>query len=72
MPEDVRLSSDQIRLIENLTVQLQCTSDQVLAEEYTETTPEHARGYLECFMSSAADDKILVAYFVLRMVMLKA
>ena len=72
MPEDVRLSSDQMKLLSDLEVALKCTSDQVLAEEYTETTPEHARGYLECFMSSAADDKILVAYFVLRMVMLKA
>lgn len=67
MSEETRLSGKQMKMLSDLEVVLKCTSDQVLAEEYTETTPEHARGYLECFMSSDTDE-ILLAYFILRTV----
>lgn len=69
MSEETRLSGEQMKLLSDLEVALKCTSDQVLAEVYTETTPEHARGYLDCFVSTATDEKILLAYFILRMVM---
>ena len=69
MSEEVRLSGEQLKLLSDLEVAFKCTSDQVLAEEYTATTPEHARGYMECLISSAPNDKILLAYFIMRMVM---
>ena len=71
MSEDVRLSGEQMKLLLDISMILKSTSDQMLAEDYTDTTPAHARGYLECLVTSAPDDKILLPYFILKMIMKK-
>lgn len=67
MSEIVRLSGEQKKLLLNLSVALGRTADEMLAEQYDEVSPDHARGYLSCFSQSASDEKVLLAYFLLRM-----
>ena len=69
MCEISRLSGEQKKLLLDLSVALGKTADERLSEEYDETTPDHARGYLSCFSQSAPDDKVLLGYFVLRMIL---
>ncbi|MBO4335557.1 MAG: hypothetical protein J5846_06975 [Desulfovibrio sp.] len=67
MAEIIRLSGEQKKLLLNLSVALGKTADEMLAEQYDEVSPDFARGYLSGFSQSASDEKVLLAYFLLRM-----
>ena len=71
MTEIERLSGDQRKLLLNVSVAMGRTADEVLVEEYEETTPDHARGFLECFCQTAPEDKVLLTYFIVRMLLTK-
>ena len=71
MSEIFELSGEQRKLLLDLSVAMGTTSDVIQAEEMDRTTPEHARGFLECFCRSGRDDTVLLTYFVVRMLLTK-
>ena len=62
----IRLKEKDVKLLTQITCAIGRTSDIILAEEYQNTTVEHAKGYLEAIQRHGSARKILLAYFLLR------
>ena len=59
--------TDQERdLLLKISTSIMATSDVMLFDEYDNTTPEYARGYIKAFSKYSEDDRVLFIYFVMR------
>ena len=63
----VRISSKNRKILNNLTILTNNTSDEVLYKEYETTTADYARGYLSGLANTRSSQKVLLAYFMLKM-----
>ncbi len=72
MAESISLPDEHRRLLLDIAAAIGATSDELSAAKYESRSPEHARGYLEGFLENASDEKILLAYFLISLVMTKS
>ena len=63
----IRLSKRNRKILNSIAVLTNNTSDEVLYKEYENTTADYARGYLSGLANSGSSQKVLLAYFMLKM-----
>lgn len=69
MSDKISIPDQHRRLLLDIAAAIGATSDELAAGKFETGSPEHARGYLEGFLESASDEKILLAYSVVLLVL---
>ena len=65
------LTDQELNLLLQISYSISATSDAMLSEEYDNTTPEYARGYIKAFSRYSEDDRVLFVYFLMKHVFTK-
>ena len=63
------LTDQEQELLLQISCAISATSDVMLTEEYENTSPEYARGYLRAFAKYSEDDRVIFVYFLIRHVL---
>ena len=71
MSDKISIPDQHRRLLLDIAAAIGATSDELTAGKFEAGSPEHARGYLEGFLENASDEKILLAYSVVLLVLCK-
>ncbi len=67
MPDKIALSDEDRKLLLHIAAALNLPDDELMSNKYEVRDPAFARGYLEGFVASASDEKLLLVYMVLTM-----
>ncbi len=65
------LSRKNRKLLLDFSIATGNTTDELLYQQYNNTTVEYTRGYLSAFANNAPEQKVLLAYFILKMLVKK-
>ena len=71
MPEINPLTDKDCRFILDFSILIGATSDQIESLRFQKTSPDYARGYLECLSKNGDDRMVLLAYFLLSLLTAK-
>ena len=64
-----RISRKNRKILNEISIATGNTTDVKLFQEYNSTTSDYARGYLSGVANSGSSQKVLLAYFILKMLM---
>ena len=64
-----RISRKNRKILNEISIATGKTTDVKLFQEYKTTTTDYARGYLSGVANSGSSQKVLLAYFILKMLM---
>ena len=67
MPDKIVPSDEDRKLLLHIAAALNLPDDELMSNKYEVRDPAFARGYLEGFVASASDEKLLLVYMVLTM-----
>ena len=67
MPDKIALSDEDRKLLLNIAAALTLPDEELTSDKYEVRDPAFARGFLEGFVASASDEKLLLGYMVLTM-----
>ena len=65
------LTDEDRRFILDFSVIIGATSDAIESLRFQKTSPDYARGYLECLSKNGDDRMVLLAYFLLSLLTAK-
>ncbi|MBR3663694.1 MAG: hypothetical protein IKN64_03465 [Desulfovibrio sp.] len=65
------LTDEDRRFILDFSVMIGATSDAIESLRFQKTSPDYARGYLECLSKNGDDRMVLLAYFLLSLLTAK-
>ena len=63
----IRICRLNRKILNNIAILTNNTSDEVLYKEYESTTADYARGYLSRLANTGSSQKVLLAYFLIKM-----
>ena len=71
MPDKISLSDEHRKLLLNIAAVLNLPDDELMSDKYEVRDPAYVQEYLEGFIASASDEKLLLAYLLLTMLTAK-